>query len=278
MPRWAIGDVQGCHDELNALLRQLRFSADRDQLLFVGDLVNRGPGSLAVLRQVRSLGDNALVVLGNHDLHLLAHCVDRARPLRKGDTLQPVLDAPDCTLLADWLIQQPLLRHDPLRRELLVHAGLIPQWSAAEAARLAAEVSTALQQDPAGFLGRMYGNEPDRWRDDLPRDDRLRFTLNVLTRLRYCSAEGRLNLKLKCAPAQAPAPWQPWFAHDGRQAADTRIVFGHWSTLGWHRSPGLLGLDTGCVWGGCLTAVNLDEPDAPPVALGCRAWQATGAD
>ena len=278
MPRWAIGDVQGCHDELTALIKRLRFSADRDQLLFVGDLVNRGPGSLQVLRLVRDMGANARTVLGNHDLHLLAHCIDPTRPLRKGDTLQQVLQAPDCTVLADWLIQQPLVIHDAPRNELLVHAGLIPQWTAEAAAVAAAEVSAALQQDPAGFLGRMYGNEPDCWRDDLDRDDRLRFTLNVFTRLRYCTAEGRLNLKLKCAPADAPAPWAPWFAHEGRRAAGTRIVFGHWSTLGWHRSPRLLGLDTGCVWGGSLTAVDLDDPDAPPVSLGCKAWQATGAD
>jgi bis(5'-nucleosyl)-tetraphosphatase (symmetrical) len=159
-----------------------------------------------------------------------------------------------------------------------VHAGLIPKWTAEVAATAAAVVSAALQQDPAGFLGSMYGNEPDRWRDDLARDDRLRFTLNVFTRLRYCTADGRLNLKLKCAPADAPAPWAPWFAHEGRRAAESRIVFGHWSTLGWHRSPRLLGLDTGCVWGGSLTAVDLDDPDAPPVSLGCKAWQATGAD
>jgi bis(5'-nucleosyl)-tetraphosphatase (symmetrical) len=278
MARYAIGDLQGCHDELRELLAHIGFASDRDQLLFTGDLVNRGPDSLKVLRLVRALGANAITVLGNHDLHLLAHCFDPARPLRKGDTLQQVLDAPDCKQLAEWLLQQPLAVHDLRRGELLIHAGLVPQWSATDAAAAAAEVSLALRTDPAAFLARMYGNEPNQWREDLDRSERLRFTVNMLTRLRFCTAAGRVDLKLKCGPQAAPAPYAPWFSHADRAAADTRIVFGHWSTLGYLRQPKLLCLDTGCVWGGALTALDLDDPEARPQRIPCRAYQAVGAD
>ena len=274
MARYAIGDVQGCFDELQTLLQRLHFKADRDQLLFAGDLVNRGPKSLQVLRLVRDLGSNARTVLGNHDLHLLAHCFDPARGLRKGDTLQPVLEAPDRNALVDWLLQQPLAIHDALRNELLIHAGLVPQWSASDAAAAAEEASQALQADPAGFLAGMYGNEPAQWRAGLSRADRLRFTVNVLTRLRFCTAEGRIDLKLKCAPDRAAPPLAPWFSHGARRSAGTRVVFGHWSALGFYQRDKVLGLDSGCVWGGSLTAVNLDDPQAPPVSLACQSWQA----
>jgi bis(5'-nucleosyl)-tetraphosphatase (symmetrical) len=250
MARYAIGDLQGCHDELRELLAHIGFASDRDQLLFTGDLVNRGPDSLKVLRLVRALGANAITVLGNHDLHLLA----------------------------EWLLQQPLAVHDLRRGELLIHAGLVPQWSATDAAAAAAEVSLALRTDPAAFLARMYGNEPNQWREDLGRSERLRFTVNMLTRLRFCTAAGRVDLKLKCGPQAAPAPYAPWFSHADRAAADTRIVFGHWSTLGYLRQPKLLCLDTGCVWGGALTALDLDDPEARPQRIPCRAYQAVGAD
>ena len=278
MARYAIGDIQGCHDELRELLRLLKFKPDRDELLFAGDLVNRGPDSLGVLRLVRALGANATVVLGNHDLHLLAHCVDPDRQLRPGDTLQQVLESRERDAITEWLIQQPLAVHDARRNELLLHAGLVPQWTATEAVAAAAEVSLALRTDPKGFLSRMYGNEPARWRDDLDRDARLRFTVNMLTRLRFCTAQGEVALKLKCAPADAPAPYAPWFSHAGRAAASTRIVFGHWSALGYLRTDNLLCLDTGCVWGGALTALDLDDPEAAPVRLPCPAYQAIGAD
>jgi bis(5'-nucleosyl)-tetraphosphatase (symmetrical) len=278
MARYAIGDVQGCLTELKALLAALRFRPDRDQLLFTGDLVNRGPDSLGVLRFVRALGANATTVLGNHDLHLLAHCVDPERPLRRGDTLQPVLEAKDCDALAEWLFGLPLAVHDARHGELLVHAGVIPQWSAADAAAAAAEVSLALREDPRAFLAKMYGNEPSRWRDDLGRTDRLRFTVNCLTRLRFCTAEGRVDLKLKCAPDGAPAPYAPWFSHADRRSAGVRVVFGHWSTLGYLRTPTLLCLDTGCVWGGALTALDLDDPQAEAVRIPCPVYQAVGAD
>ncbi len=239
MARWAIGDVQGCCAELNELLARLRFNADRDVLWFTGDLVNRGPESLAALRRVHALADNVIVVLGNHDLHLLL----------------------------SWLIARPLAHLDPERQDLLVHAGLVPQWDAPLAARLAAEVARSLQHDPRALLESMYGDQPDQWDEALRGMDRLRFVINVLTRIRVCTAQGRIDLKQKGAPAEARAPWQPWFALKGRASAATRVIFGHWSALGFYRSNGLLGIDTGCVWGGALTAVNLDDPEAPPLAV-----------
>ena len=260
------------------LLARLHFKPDRDQLVFVGDLVNRGPQSLEVLRFVKSLGAGAQCVLGNHDLHLLAHCHDPGRKLHRGDTLQSVLEAPDCKALAEWLLGLPLAIHDVARNELVVHAGLVPQWSAAEAAAHGARASAALREDPAKFLDSMYGNDPDTWDDDLKRKERLRFTINVLTRLRYCTAEGRVNLKLKGPPDEAQAPYAPWFSHAGRRSAATRVIFGHWSTLGLVRSRKLLALDTGCVWGGSLTAVDLDDPESTPVSLACRAHQQAGGD
>jgi len=276
LPRYAIGDIQGCFQPLQALLKRLRFAADRDQLLLVGDLVNRGPDSLQVLRHVRSLAGNALSVLGNHDLHLLAHHFDPQRPLRKDDTLQQVLQASDREPLMQWLLERPLLIHDAAHRDLLLHAGLIPQWTVQQAVTQAAEAERALRAAPEKFLAAMYGNKPDRWRDDLDAADRHRFTINVLTRLRYCSADGRVNLKLKDAPADVAPPWRPWFEHAQRRATGVRVVCGHWSTLGLLRRPDVLALDTGCVWGGALTAVNLDDPEAPAVQEHCAACQTPG--
>jgi bis(5'-nucleosyl)-tetraphosphatase (symmetrical) len=276
MARYAVGDVQGCNDELQALLAKLKFRPDRDRLVFVGDLVNRGPRSLEVLRFVKALRANAQSVLGNHDLHLLAHYFDRGRAMHKGDTLQAVLDAPDCKALVEWLLSLPLTLHDAARDELVVHAGVIPQWTAADAAAHGERASRALREDPAKFLGDMYGNEPDAWSEELKKKDRLRFTINVLTRMRYCTADGRVNLKLKDAPGEAPAPFAPWFSHARRASAGTRVVFGHWSTLGLLQREKLLALDTGCVWGGSLTAIDLDDADARPVSLACRAHQQPG--
>jgi bis(5'-nucleosyl)-tetraphosphatase (symmetrical) len=274
VPRYAIGDLQGCHDEFRDLLAKLRFSADRDELWLTGDLVNRGPASLHTLRLVRSLGDNVTTVLGNHDLHLLAAaCGGR---VRKGDTLDAVLTAPDREVLVEWLLQRPLVVHDARRGDLLLHAGLIPQWAAADAVVEARGVTQALRADPERFVAAMYGNEPDRWREDLEGAARRRFAVNVLTRLRFCTADGRIDLKAKGPPDSASAPLAPWYAHAHRRSRDTRLIFGHWSALGLHRAPGLLGMDTGCVWGGALTAVNLDDADAPPVRLPCPVYQQTG--
>jgi bis(5'-nucleosyl)-tetraphosphatase (symmetrical) len=269
MARWAIGDVQGCCDELEQLLARIRFSAERDRLWFVGDLVNRGPYSLRVLRLVRSLGANAVSVLGNHDLHLLAVALAGQR-LRKNDTLSEILAAPDCDALLEWLLLLPLAHFEPEHGDLLLHAGVVPQWSVALTLQLAGDVQRVLQDDARTLLAGMYGDQPDRWQATLAGPDRLRFAINVLTRLRFCTADGRVDFKQKGKPDSAPKPWLPWFKVSGRASREQRIVFGHWSALGFLSERGVLGLDTGCVWGGTLTAVNLDDPEAAPVSVPSR--------
>jgi len=272
--RYAIGDVQGCDEELRALLARLRFSADRDRLWFVGDLVNRGPGSLETLRLVRSLGDNAVVVLGNHDLHLLAVALGAHRR-RKSDTLDEVLAAPDRDELLEWLATRPLAH--AADDDLMVHAGVVPQWTPGQTLSLAGEVSAALRRDPRGLFEHMYGNEPDRWDDQLAGTDRLRFIINVLTRLRVCTADGRIDVSIKGAPPLPSSPLRPWFEWAQRATRAARVIFGHWSALGLVQRSGILGLDTGCVWGGSLTAQDLDS-NRPPVSLRCGAYQKIGAD
>jgi len=267
LAHWAIGDLQGCCTEFDALLQAIRFNADRDRLWLTGDLVNRGPRSLDTLRRVHQLRDNLVTVLGNHDMHLLALAHVPGARLRKHDTLDEILAAPDRRTLLDWLLQQPLAHHDPSRNTLMVHAGLVPQWSVAQALLLAAEVQRALLLDPTATLTGMYGNEPDRWQDSLRGMERLRFIINALVRLRVCSAEGRINLKFKGPPRQAEPPWLPWFDAPGRAAAGTRVVAGHWSAAGLVRRADLLTLDTGCVWGGALTAVDLDDAQRAPVSV-----------
>lgn len=276
MSRYAIGDIQGCYRELRALLAQLKFSADSDRLWFVGDLVNRGPESLEVLRLVRSLGDNATVVLGNHDLHLLAVAYGSHRK-RRADTLDAVLEAPDRDGLLEWLLTRPLAYRDPTSGDLLVHAGLVPQWTAAQAVELAAEVEAVLRADPRALFDNMYGDEPHRWSDDLSGVDRLRFTINVLTRLRVCTADGDVDLKMKGKPPRQPSPLLPWFEVPNRHSRDTRILFGHWSALGFVQREHVVGLDSGCVWGGALTAFDLDTPRAP-VCIACSGYQSPDSD
>jgi len=276
--RYALGDVQGCHDELLALLERVGFSADRDQLWFVGDLVNRGPRSLDVLRYVRSLGDNAVVVLGNHDLHLLAVAYGSRRK-RRSDTLDDILAAPDRDALLDWLITRPLAHVEAPRAggecDLMVHAGVVPQWSVGKTVELAVEVAASLRRDPNSVFQHMYGDEPDRWTEELSGPERLRFTINVLTRLRVCTAQGRVDLKLKGKPPAADSPFRPWFDLEGRLTRSARVVFGHWSALGFIQRAGVVGLDSGCVWGGGLTAFDLDA-ERPPVTLPCREYQSPG--
>ena len=267
MARWAIGDVQGCCAELDELLQRIRFNADRDLLWFTGDLVNRGPQSLATLRRVRSLAANAIVVLGNHDLHLLAAAFVPGQRLRRNDALDDVLAAADRDTLLGWLLERPLAHYDGARNDLLVHAGLVPQWHAQQATQLASEVAKALQHDPRTVLGSMYGDEPSQWDENLLGADRLRFIINVLTRLRVCTAQGRVDLRQNGPPSEARPPWMPWFKVPGRASAASRVIFGHWSALGFHNGDGVLALDTGCVWGGALTGVNLDDPGAPPVTV-----------
>ena len=267
MARWGIGELQGCCSELDTLLTRIQFRSDRDELWFTGDLVNRGPASLATLRRVHELRENARVVLGNHDLHLLAIALVPARTPRRSDTLDDVLAAPDREKLLGWLLELPLVHYEPARGDLLVHAGLLPQWSAAVAAALAAELCAELRRAPVALLTHMYGDQPDLWDARLTGMERWRLILNACTRLRFCTAEGRVDLKRKGAPGKTSEPWMPWFTVPQRQSAAVRVIFGHWSALGLFQAPGLLGLDTGCVWGGALTAVNLDEPEAPPVQV-----------
>jgi bis(5'-nucleosyl)-tetraphosphatase (symmetrical) len=274
MARFAIGDVQGCATELRALLAKLKFSADRDQVWFVGDLVNRGPHSLECLRLIRSLGGNAVVVLGNHDLHLLARAYGAELRDKPGDTLSEVLRAPDRAALLQWLLERPLAYQDPVHGELLVHAGLVPQWTVARTVSLAQEIQAALRLDPERFFEHMYGDKPDLWTEQLRGTDRLRFIVNILTRLRVCSPEGRVALKAK-GPPRAGTALLPWFEVPGRASRDVRIIFGHWSTLGFVNAHGVIGLDTGCVWGGSLTAVDLDQP-IRPISIACAGYQAPG--
>jgi bis(5'-nucleosyl)-tetraphosphatase (symmetrical) len=269
MALYAIGDVQGCDAELGALLGALKFSADRDSLWFVGDLVNRGPDSLKVLRRIRAMGDSAAVILGNHDLHLLAVAYGGAR-LRDDDTLGAVLAAPDRAVLLDWLGSRPLMHEDPHLNVCMVHAGLPPQWDIAVARECAHELERALVRDPTKLFDRLYGDQPDRWDDALEGEERLRFIANCLTRLRYLDAEGRLALRAKGSPKKAQSKSLiPWFEAREARWRGSRIVFGHWSTLGFFSNADVTGLDTGCVWGDCLTALRLDVPDAKPVQVPC---------
>lgn len=262
MTTYAIGDLQGCHVEFVELLETLSFDPRRDRLWLAGDLVNRGPGSLACLREVEALGDAALTVLGNHDLHLLAVARGGAT-LNPKDTLDDILGAPDRERLLDWLQARPLLVRETLGGEdtLMTHAGLLPGWSPAQAEELAGEVETLLSGEHAGgFLERMYGNAPDCWRDDLQGIDRQRTIVNVFTRMRFIDAEGRLDFAAKEGLDSAPAGFAPWFRYP--RGDDARLVFGHWAALQ-GETPGsrvnACALDTGCVWGGSLTALDLER-------------------
>ncbi len=257
MARIAVGDVQGCLPELRQLLKQADFRSDRDEVWFVGDLVNRGPDSLGTLRFVRALGDNARVVLGNHDLHLLAVAFGGSRKLRADDTLDDILNAADRESLMEWLVSRPLAVREG--SDLMVHAGIVPQWTVEEVMTLSAEVEQALRIDPVKLFESMYGNRPDLWSPALEGSDRLRFVINVLTRLRYCRADGRIDLKMKGAPGSQESGWMPWFAAPDRRTSSARVITGHWSTLGFVDRPDLLSLDTVCVWGGALTAAALDS-------------------
>ncbi len=274
MATYAIGDIQGCGDEFEALLDKLKFDATRDRLWLVGDLVNRGPRSLDVLRQVRALGAAAITVLGNHDLHLLAVALAGSKS-KQQDTIADVLRAPDRDELLYWLRHRPLLHCDAALGYTLIHAGLPPQWDAATAQQCAREVEAALRDDRRciELFAHMYGDQPDGWSDELTGFNRLRFITNCFTRLRFCHDDGRIALSYKGTIEKAPAGLQPWFRVRRRRSRDMRIVFGHWSALGFHDAEGVLCLDTGCVWGSQLTAVRLDArtPDTPvtPVCVEC---------
>ncbi len=257
MAVYAIGDVQGCFDALRALLDKLCYDPGADTLWFAGDLINRGPQSLEVLRLVTSL-PNVQAVLGNHELHLLAVASGQA-PRKKTDTFDDVLAAPDRDVLLAWLRSRPLLYHDSLLGYTLVHAGLLPQWDLATARRLAAEAEHAIARSEHNALfTHMYGDTPDHWQEDLGGWARLRVIINACTRLRYCDARGRMDLRPKGRPGKQPPHLLPWFEVPDRKTRGTRIVFGHWSTLGVYAGAGVIALDSGCLWGGTLTAARLD--------------------
>ena len=271
---YLIGDLQGCDAAFARLLAEVGFSPSRDHITVLGDLVNRGPQSLAVLQRMRALGNAADALLGNHDLHLLA-VAHGVRPAHASDTLHGILEAPDREAWLDWLRRRPLA----LMREgwLCVHAGVSPAWSGAQTLALAAELEALLRgPDLAAFLPQMYGNQPARWHDSLQGPDRWRHVINVLTRIRFVHADGTLDFKAKDSAMQAPPGLVPWFDFPGRASADVPTAFGHWSTLGLVNRPELLGLDTGCVWGGALTAVRVDGGRRDIVQVPCGEAQRAG--
>ena len=273
MATYAIGDVQGCMSELEALLEACSFDAQRDRLWFVGDLVNRGPASLEVLRFVKGLGQRATVVLGNHDLHLLCVAEGFAKT-RPDDTLEAVLNAPDRSELLEWLRTRQLMH---VESELaLVHAGLLPQWTVERALELAREVESALRGTAyRDLLANLYGSEPSEWNDGLVGADRMRVIVNAMTRMRFCTGDGKMEFRAKGSLEAAPPGYRAWFDVPRHQSAHATVVCGHWSALGLRVERGLIALDTGCIWGGALTAVSLEDrriyqvPGAPhrgPVA------------
>jgi bis(5'-nucleosyl)-tetraphosphatase (symmetrical) len=257
MSIYAIGDIQGCHDELLRLLDTINFNENTDQLWFAGDLVNRGPKSLETLRFVKALGDAAVTVLGNHDLHLLAAACSPEQA-GKHDTLAPVLKAPDRDELLDWLRHRPLFHYND--DFCLLHAGLPPQWDFNKTRKMALFAERALRgPDYQRLLTHMYGNKPDLWSPTLTGMAKLRFILNCFTRMRYCDAYGRLDLINSGPLGSQPEKLMPWFQVPKRKNANLRIIFGHWSTLGYYEGNNCYAIDTGCLWGGQLTALKLGE-------------------
>lgn len=266
MATYAIGDVQGCYYELQKLLDHIHFDPSQDTLWFTGDLVNRGSHSLETLRFIKQLGDKHRIVLGNHDLHLLAlgyHVIDE----KKEDTLSAILQAPDKNELMNWLLRQPLLHHDATLGFTMVHAGLAPDWDLAIAQRLSNEVSSVLQRDPLSFFQHMYGNFPDYWTESHHGWERLRCITNFFTRVRFCHSDGRLNLSQK-GKMSSQADLIPWFQLPQRKNANLKIIFGHWAALqGITNTAHVFALDTGCVWGYALTAMRLE--DEKRFCVGC---------
>jgi bis(5'-nucleosyl)-tetraphosphatase (symmetrical) len=272
MATYAIGDIQGCGDELRRLVDAFAFDPARDRIWFVGDLVNRGPKSLETLRFVHGLGERAVTVLGNHDLHLLVVAEGLGKP-RHDDTLSDVLAAPDRDELLAWLRMRPLLHREG--EYLMVHAGLLPAWDEARAEALAREVEQALRSDAyRDFLEHLYGSKPDRWSDDLQGPDRLRVIVNAMTRMRFCDADGVMEFQAKGETADAPPGYVPWFEVPGRAASQATIICGHWSALGIKLTRRLLMLDSGCVWGRSLTAIRLEDRRLFQVGCGARARSA----
>ncbi len=273
MTTYAIGDLQGCRPKLAELMERIRGVSDHPRLIFLGDLVNRGPCSLATLREVRALGDTANVVLGNHDLHLLAvaHGIRRPHP---SDTLDDVLAAPDRDELLDWLRRRPLALFED--GHLLVHAGVLPQWTAQQTLALAREVENVLRgPNWIDFLRNMYGNAPARWDDSLEGADRLRCIVNALTRIRFCRADGTMELSASKGVETELPGYLRWFEVPNRKTEDVTVVFGHWSTLGLMLRPNVISVDTGCLWGGQLSAVCLQ--DRSVIQVPCPQYQRPGS-
>ncbi|MDU5781524.1 MAG: bis(5'-nucleosyl)-tetraphosphatase (symmetrical) ApaH [Pantoea sp.] len=260
MSTYLIGDVHGCYDELRALLEQVDFSPEQDTLWLTGDLVARGPGSLEVLRYVKSLGESVRVVLGNHDLHLLAVFAGISRNKPK-DRLTPLLEAEDADELLNWLRRQPLLQVDEEKKLVMAHAGITPQWDLETAQACARELEAVLSSDSYPlFLDAMYGDMPNNWTPELSGLARLRFSANALTRMRFCFPNGQLDMICKEAPDSAPPPLRPWFTIPGKLPDDYTQVFGHWASLEGKGTPrGVIGLDTGCCWGGVLTLLHWES-------------------
>ena len=271
---YLVGDLQGCCKPLERLLQTIDFSPSRDQLYVLGDLVNRGPDSLGVLQRLRSLEGAATCLLGNHDLHLLAVAHGVRKPHRS-DTLDPILHAADRDDWLNWLRQQNLAVH--AHGWLMVHAGVVPQWDAAQTVALAGEVEAMLRSPDVGaFLTTMYGNEPARWDERLQGVDRWRCVVNSLTRLRFCAADGTMEFATKEGAGGAPEGYLPWFEVPGRRTQGTPVAFGHWSTLGLINRDDLLALDTGCIWGGHLTAVRVDGATREVIQIPCPQAQKPG--
>lgn len=270
MASYAIGDIQGCYDSLQRLLDKLKFDPRQDTLWFAGDLVNRGPDSLSTLRFVKSLGDSAITVLGNHDLHLLAIAAKHKNTRDLG--LQEILKADDVSDLLDWLRHQPVLHHDAKLNYTMVHAGIYPLWDLKTAITMARELQSVLRSENyLEFIFNMYGNLPAKWHQDLSGWERLRFICNSFTRMRFCEQNGALNFKSHGAPGTHPENTLPWFDLKQRNAANERILFGHWSALGQINKKNVFALDTGCVWGGTLTAKRLDTEHSDYISINCAA-------
>lgn len=275
MALYLIGDLQGCYSSLSQLLQKLDFSPSRDTLYLLGDLVNRGPKSLEVLENLIKWGSSAQCVLGNHDLHLLAASTG-ARALRPDDTLDLILNSPQKTHLLDWLRHRPMAMHLSLPKNeiLMIHAGVLPSWTLDQTLSYAKEVEMVLQSNQyADFFNHMYGNQPSRWSDDLTGYERLRLITNTLSRCRFANANDEIELKTKEGSGAAPAGFMPWFEIPDRQTANCLVAFGHWSTMGLVKRDNILALDTGCVWGGSLSAVEIysDGTIGPLSQVECEA-------
>ena len=271
---YLIGDVQGCCAALDRLLDKIAFSASRDRIYLLGDLVNRGPQSLQTLRRLRGFGDSAVCLLGNHDLNLLA-VAQGVRQAHGGDTIAEILEAPDRDEWLHWLRHRRMAVHE--HGWLMVHAGVVPQWDGLQVMQLAGEVEQMLQGDGiSAFLPAMYGDTPSRWSEALIGVERLRFVINVLTRVRFVAADGAIELHTKEGADATPPGFHPWFQAPGRRTADTPIAFGHWASLGLINRADLIALDTGCVWGRQLTAVRIDGGRREVIQVACEQAQRPG--